>query len=228
MSKTYEYSVFPKDTDHSGLATVPSICANIINSLGKSFTKESTSNLRLLRSAFEIDERPRTDENYNVSVWRVEDGGARFSQCILLTDYDGSEIGRGTTEWCHVDPDTGIPLSDSLEQTITTSDSTIPCRRARRIGDFFPDKVIDKELEQNDFREDGRLDNNLYIKNLCSLLPSDTLSRGLSVRIDFDFCSEPRIGEDVTFGLKEKNDERFLFLARSEDRTLCRACLVTE
>lgn len=186
--KTYEYSVSSERADGCGLATVQSVCADIINAISRNFSSldegsADNGGLMLLRSEFEIDERPKAEDNYNISVWTVMDSPARFSKCIRVTDYDGSEIGRGTTEWCKVDPEAKMPFTNFL-----------PC----------------------------------YINSCCDLLPEETLSSGLSVRLNFDFNDEPSPEDEVAFGLKRRNDENYLFYAKSGDRTLCKASITTE
>lgn len=227
--KTYEYSVSNGKSDGCGLATVQSVCADIINAISRYFSSgedghRKDSSLMLLRSAFEIDERPRTEENYNISVWTVRQSPSTFSKCVRVTDYNGSEIGRGTTDWCNVDPDTKVPFKNGS----SFKEGSLPCRPPRRFTDFYPDKVFDRELVEGDFCKDGRIDNNCYIKSFCDLIPDEALSSGLSVRLDFDFRGEPSPGDEVAFGLKKRNDESYLFFARSGDKTLCRASIITE
>ena len=74
---TFEYSVAPENIDYQGHATVPSICGSIINAIGQNIRKEGCGidvmkkagrSWVLLRSAFEIDERPNLYDNYNVKV----------------------------------------------------------------------------------------------------------------------------------------------------------------
>jgi len=92
---TYEYSVEPSNIDGKGMVTVQSFCRDIINALWRS-TQKDESPMTLTSSSFEIDERPRLDDNFNVTITKDEEGTSRL---ITVTDYNGSEIGRGRTTW---------------------------------------------------------------------------------------------------------------------------------
>lgn len=85
---TFEYSVAPEHIDFQGHATVPSICGSIINAIGQNIRKEGCGidvmrdagrSWVLLRSAFEIDERPMLYDNYNVKVWPVKGSGLTYT-----------------------------------------------------------------------------------------------------------------------------------------------------
>lgn len=95
---TFEYSVAPENIDYQGQATVPSICGSIINAIGQNIRKEGCGidvmrkagrSWVLLRSAFEIDDRPSLYDNYNVKVWPVKGKGLTYNRCVKLTDAEG-------------------------------------------------------------------------------------------------------------------------------------------
>ena len=63
------------------------------------------------------------------------------------------------------------------------------------------------------------------VEKFCALLPKGLISGGLQTRIDIDFAHSVHAGDEMTFGITKAYDDRYLFVARSGDRTLCRASL---
>lgn len=229
---TFEYSVAPENIDYQGQATVPSICGSIINAIGQNIRKEGCGidvmrkagrSWVLLRSAFEIDDRPSLYDNYNVKVWPVKGKGLTYNRCVRLTDAEGEEIGRGTTEWCVIDIHTRKPIFPELG--LTDVDIPIPCKSPRRIIDFLPDFIKHKEVGYSECDFNGHLNNTHYIEMFYNLLPESVLSRGLFTRIDINFRREVHRGDDVSFGIRKASDEEYLFMAKTGDATLCHASL---
>lgn len=232
---TFEYSVTPESIDFQGHATVPSICGNIINAIGQNIRlegcgidvmKEAGRSWVLLRSAIEINDRPKLYDNFNIQVWPVKGSGLTYNRCVKITDDEGSEIGRGTTEWCVIDINTRRPIFPELG--LSDVDIAIPCRNARRIADFPPDVTSCKEIGYSDCDFNGHLNNTHYIEMFYNLLPKEILSSDLSVRIDVNYRHEVHSGEKVSFGVKKQNDEEYLFIAKTGDQTLCQAAISTE
>jgi Acyl-ACP thioesterase. len=232
--KTFEHIVEPIEADSTGFATVPSICSQIINAIDRSVRVNASwknemercgKSLVLLRSAFEIDERPKVEDNYNVSIWNVNENRHKYHRCIRITDHDGHEIGRGTTEWCIVDSDTGIPV-ESGERSEDAP--PVPCRKARRMLGFNPDNMMDTHLVLSDYDCEGHIDNARYIELFYNLLPERLRNSGLSIRLDMNFKGEPRKGDEMFYGIKKKNEDRYLFVARTGSRDLCHASIIAE
>ena len=244
----YAYSVVPEEIDFNGRITVPSLCGHIINAIGQNIRKEGCGidvmrkagrSWVLLRSAFEIDDRPSLYDNYNVKVWPVKGKGLTYNRCVKLTDAEGEEIGRGTTEWCVIDIHTRKPIFPELG--LTDVDIPIPCKSPRRIIDFLPDFIKHKEVgySECDFNGhliileivryaadfNGHLNNTHYIEMFYNLLPESVLSSGLFTRIDINFRREVHRGDDVSFGIRKASDEEYLFMAKTGDATLCHASL---
>lgn len=231
---TFEYSVSPENIDFQGCATVPSMCGSIINAIGQNIRREGCGvdvmnkagySWVLLRSAFEIDERPRLYDPYNIKVWPVKGGGLTYSRCVTLTDDDGEEIGRGVTEWCVIDLKTRKPVFPELD--LTDVDIPAPCRAPRRIGDFVPELSKDTEIGYSDCDFNGHLNNTHYIEMFYNLLPDAVLSNGLLARIDINFRREVHRGDNVSFGVRRKSDDEYLFVAKAGDSALCHASLLT-
>lgn len=230
---TFEYSVAPESIDYQGHATVPSICGDIINAIGRNIRKEGCGidvmrnagrSWVLLRSAFEIDERPMLYDNYNIKVWPVKGKGLTYNRCVLLTDSEGEDIGRATTEWCVIDIDSRKPIFPELGLTEDV-DIPVPCRSPRRILDFLPDFTRIKEVGYSECDFNGHLNNTHYIEMFYNLLPDRVLSSGLLTRIDVNFRREVHRGDEVAFGVKKKSDEEYLFVAKTGGDTLCNASL---
>ena len=160
--KTYEYSVTGRNTDSRGIATIPSICSDIIDAIRKTLEQPASTQdgnrLRLMRSEFEIDERPRLDDNYNVMVSPSSDETLSGNGTVRLTDYDGHEIGRGWTWWC---------LEDYGEDSTKAAEKYL-----NAFCDMLPDDVrttglsvrikLDLEAETGN---DGRISYDLEEKN---------------------------------------------------------------
>ena len=94
---SYEYSVAPENIDFQGHATIPSICNSIINAIGRNIRvegagidvmKAANRSWVLLRSPFEIDERPRLYDMFNVMVWPAKGGGLTYNRCVKITNDD--------------------------------------------------------------------------------------------------------------------------------------------
>lgn len=229
---TFEYSVAPENIDYQGHATVPSICGSIINAIGQNIRREGCGidvmrkagrSWVLLRSAFEIDDRPSLYDNYNVKVWPVKGKGITYNRCVKLTDAEGEEIGRGTTEWCVIDIHTRKPIFPELG--LTDVDIPVPCKSPRRIIDFLPDFIKHKEVGYSECDFNGHLNNTHYIEMFYNLLPESVLSSGVFTRIDINFRREVHRGDDVSFGIRKASDEEYLFMAKAGDATLCHASL---
>ena len=234
VMNSYEYSVAPENIDFQGHATIPSICNSIINAIGRNIRvegagidvmKAANRSWVLLRSAFEIDERPRLYDMFNVMVWPVKGGGLTYNRCVKITNDEGEEIGRGTTEWCVIDIDSRRPINPDLG--LSTVDVPVPCRSPRRITDFVPDMSRTSEIGYSECDFNGHLNNGHYIEMFYNLLPKELISNGLFTRIDINFRHEVREGDNVTFGVKKASDEEYLFIARNGNGTLCHASLQT-
>ena len=232
---TYEYSVAPENIDFEGHITVPSICGNIVNAIGQNIRREGQGidvmnnagrSWVLLRSAFEIDERPKLYDNFNITVWPVKGKGLTYNRCIRITDDEGSEIGRGTTEWCVIDIKSRRPIFPDLD--LSNVDIDIPCRSPRRMADFQPELTGSKEIGYSDCDFNGHLNNTHYIEMFYNLLPKEMLSTGLSARIEINYKHEAHSGSKVSYGVSKASDEEFLFIARSAENTLCCASLTME
>ena len=231
---SYEYTVAAENADFQGLATIPSMCNSIINAIGQNIRIEgagidvlraSHKSWVLLRSAFEIDERPSLYDLFNVIVWPAKGGGLTYNRCVRITNDDGEEIGRGTTEWCVIDIDSRRPVNPNLG--LATLDVPVPCRSPRRITDFVPDFCKTAEVGYSECDFNGHMNNGHYIELFYNLLPKDLISNGLFTRIDINFRHEVRDGESVTFGVKKASEEEYLFIARNNAGTLCHASLQT-
>lgn len=231
---TFEYSAAPENVDFQGHATVPFICGSIINAIGRNIREEGCGidvmrnagrSWVLLRSAFEIDERPLLYDNYNIKVWPVKGKGLTYNRCVMLTDSEGEEIGRATTEWCVIDIDTRKPIFPDLG--LADVDLPVPCRSPRRIADFLPDITRDKEVGYSECDFNGHLNNTHYIEMFYNLLPGDVLSNGLFTRIDINFRREVHCGDNVTFGVRKASDDEYLFVAKTGGAPLCHASLHT-
>ena len=60
-----------------------------------------------------------------------------------------------------------------------------------------------------------------------NLLPDAVLSNGLLARIDINFRREVHRGDNVSFGVRRKSDDEYLFVAKAGDSALCHASLLT-
>ncbi len=229
---TYEYSVVPENIDSLGRITVPALCGHLINAIGQNIRKEgygidvmaqSNRSWVLMRSAFEIDSRPDLYAPLYISVWPVRGNGLTYNRCVRVTDDEGREIGRGTTEWCIIDRTTRRPVFPDLG--LDSGESGIPCRSPRRIRDFDPEVKDDRKVCYSDCDFNGHLNNTRYVELLYDMLPEDMLGSPAPLRLDLNYRHEVRRGENVTLGLKKENSEEYLFIARSGEQTLCSAAL---
>jgi len=232
VMNTYEYSVAPENIDFQGQVTVPSICGNIINSIGQNIRKEgygidvmkkSNRTWVLLRSAFEIDTRPELYDILSVTVWPVPGDGITYNRCIRITDGKGNEIGRGTTEWCILDIGSRRPIFPDLG--LEAMGAGIPCKSPRRITDFAPEVTDKRKIGYSACDFNGHLNNTHYIEMFYDLLPEEILSTTSPIRLDINYRHEAVCGNTVSIGLKETETGDFLFTACSGEDTLCRASL---
>lgn len=229
---TYEYSVAPENIDFQGQITVPSLCRNMINAIGQNIRKEGygidvlkRENLSwvLVRSAFEIDERPGLYVPLFVSVWPVPGSGLIFNRCVRIFNYEGREVGRGTTEWCVIDISTRHPVNPSI--CAAGLDLSIPCKSPRRIRSFDPEFVDSRKVGYSDCDFNGHLNNTRYIEMLYDVLPHEILSRPSPVRLDINYRHEASCGENVSLGIKHESVDEYLFAAMVNDQMLCSASL---
>ena len=229
---TYEYSVVPENIDFKGQMTVPSICGHIINAIGQNIRKEgfgidvmasSNRSWILLRSAFEIDQRPSLYDRLFVTVWPVLGSGLTYYRCVRITDGNGNELGRGTTEWCMIDISTRRPYFPEVNPDADVKGFTLPCSNPRRIRDFSPEIVDVRKVGYSECDFNGHLNNTRYVELIFDLLPEDLIDTDSPIRLDINFKKEVRRGEDVSFGLKRQNRDECLFIARSSEQTLCSA-----
>jgi acyl-CoA thioesterase FadM len=235
VMNSYEYTVAPENIDFQGHATIPSMCNSIINAIGQNIRREGAGidvmraakrSWVLLRSAFEIDDRPGLYDLFNVFVWPAKcKGGLTYNRCVKITNDEGEEIGRGTTEWCVIDIDSRRPINPDLG--LTTVDIPIPCRSPRRMTDFVPELSKTAEIGYSECDFNGHMNNGHYVEMFYNLLPKDIISSGLFTRIDINFRREAHEGENVTFGVRKASDEEYLFIARNGSGTLCHAALRT-
>lgn len=229
---TYNFTVSPENIDFKGQVTVPSICGDIINSIGQNIRKEgygidvmkeAKRTWVLLRSAFEIDKRPGLYDILNVAVWPVTGDGLTYNRCVKITDKEGREIGRGTTEWCILDIESRKPIFPDLG--LGEFEIGIPCKSPKRIVDFTPDVTDERKVGYSDCDFNGHLNNTRYIEMFYDLLPEDILSTTSPVRLDINYRHEVSCGKKLSIGLKRTEKEEFLFTARSGEDTLCRSSL---
>lgn len=232
---TYEYSVVPEEIDFNGQITVPSLCGHIINAIGQNIRKEGfgidvmareNKSWILIRSAFEIDDRPGLYAPLFVSVWPVSKGGLSFYRCVKITDAGGRELGRGTTEWCMIDIASRRPIYPGDELDLCGKAYSLPCDGPKRIGDFAPDTTDMRKVGYSDCDFNGHLNNNKYVEMLFDMLPEEVVEGRSGLRLDLNFKKEIRKGADLSLGLKQEHDDRYLFIARSGEQTLCSASVM--
>ena len=165
----YAYSVVPEEIDFKGRITVPSLCGHIINAIGQNIRKEGfgidvmakeNRSWILIRSAFEIDQRPALYSPLFVSVWPVSKGGISFYRCIRITDENGKELGRGTTEWCMIDIASRRPIYPGDDLDVCGRHFSLPCEGPRRIQDFAPDMTDSRKVGYSECDFNGHLNNN--------------------------------------------------------------------
>jgi acyl-CoA thioesterase FadM len=158
-----------------------------------------------------------------VTVWPVPGDGITYNRCVKITDKEGREIGRGTTEWCILDIKSRKPIFPDLG--LGGIELGIPCKSPRRIVDFSPEVTDVRKVGYCACDFNGHLNNTRYIEMFYDLLPEDILSTTSPVRLDINFRHEASCGNNVSIGLKKTEKGEFLFAARSGEDTLCRASL---
>ena len=232
---TYEYSVVPEEIDFKGQITVPSLCGHVINAIGQNIRKEGfgidvmqkeNKSWILRRSAFEIDDRPGLYSPLFVTVWPVSKGGLTFYRCIKITDAQGRELGRGTTEWCMIDISSRRPIYPGEDLDICGKAYSLPCEGPKRIRDFSPETLDDRKVGYSDCDFNGHLNNTRYIEMIFDLLPDEVVDGTSPLRLDLNFKKEIRKGARLSIGLKQERSDEFLFIARSGDQTLCSASVM--
>ncbi len=235
IMNSYEYSVCPEHIDFQGRATIPSICGDIINAIGRNIRVEGYGvdvmqqagwTWVLLRSAIEIDERPRLYDNFNVFVWPSKGSELTYNRCVKITNDEGQEIGRATTEWCVIDKETRRPISPGM--IVDNADIAIPCKKAKRMTDFPIEESESKIIGYSDCDFNGHMNNTHYVEMFYNMLPKDLLSTGLPVRLDINYKHEGRSGAEVSCGIRKVKSDEFQFIAKSNDRTLCQASLTID
>lgn len=96
---SFEFAISPKGVDKKGQATVPAICRCIANAVKRSVDDEE-GGMMMSRSAFVIDERPKTGDLINILVSKpLNKNVSTLNNIVTLTDSEGEEIGHGTIEW---------------------------------------------------------------------------------------------------------------------------------
>lgn len=229
----YEYSVVPTKIDFNGQITVPSLCAHAIDAIAKNIRVEGhgvdvlakeQKTWVLLHSAFEIDQRPLLYEPMYVTVYPVAGRcGITYNRCIQFIDSDGNEFGRGTTEWCVIDIQSRKPVISSYEPI--KPKHKFPCAIPRRIRDFIPQIVDNRKVRYSECDFNGHLNNIKYLDMFYDLLPENMLNLTKKIRLDINYRQEVLRGTDISIGLKEEEQNRFLFIARRDNTTLCSASL---
>lgn len=232
MSNTYNYIVNPENIDFKGHITVPSMCEYAVNAIGQNIRiegygvdvmKRERRAWVLLRSAFEIDQRPGLYEKFDITVWPVAGNGITYNRCVSFTNDKGQEIGRGTTEWCIIDLESRRPLFPELD--LSGIDKCIPCRSPRRIKEFIPEAIESRKIVYSDCDLNGHLSNIRYVDMLYDMLPENIINSPAPVRLDINYRHEVRLGEKMSIGLKNNSNNEFLFIARNNEQTLCSARL---
>ena len=174
---TYEYSAVPENTDFNGRITVPSLCGQMISAISQNIRGEGygldvmardNRSWILLRSAFEIDFRPELYSDIYVTVWPAPGSGLTYNRCARVTDSDGRELGRGTTEWCVIDKSTRRPVFPDIVDKV--ADLTVPCRSPRRIRDFSPEVEDRRRIGYSDCDFNGHLNNIRYMDMMFDML----------------------------------------------------------
>lgn len=237
MTNTYQYSVIPENIDSRGQITIPRLCGTIVNAIGQNIRVEgygidvmARDNLSwvLLRSAFEIDTRPKLYSTMYISVWPVMGSSLSHKRCIRILDQEGQEIGRGTTEWCIIDRVTRRPVLPGLSSETNTQYQelgSIPCKAPKRIKDFDPELKSERTVCFSDCDFNGHLTNTRYVDMIYDLLPESVLNSRAAVRLDINYRREAPRGIKISTGLLCSSPEEWLFIARDDSQTLCSASL---
>ena len=96
---TFEFAISSKNVDKEGQATLPAICRCIANAVVRS-GNDGVDSMMMSRSAFVIDERPKTGDLINILVSKpLNKNVSTLNKNVKLTDSEGEEIGHGTVEW---------------------------------------------------------------------------------------------------------------------------------
>ncbi len=230
---TYKYSVDPENIDFNGQITIPALCSHAINAIAQNIRVEGYGvdvlakekrTWVLLRSAFEIDERPGLYDIIYVNVWPVAgSNGLTYNRCVRILDSRGRELGRGTTEWCVIDIESRRPIISALD--CSDEVSPIPCRSPKRIRDFEPQFIDGRRVRYSECDFNGHLNNIKYVDMMYDMLPDSIIETDSKVRLDINYRHEALRGADISTGIRQEGDNQFLFIARSADRTLCSASI---
>lgn len=231
-ANTYTYNVVPENIDSLGRITVPALCGHMVNAIGQNIRVEGfgidvmskiNRSWVLVRSAFEIDYRPRLYSPITVSVWPVSKGGITYYRCLRLQTEQGMEIGRGTTEWCMMDILSRRPVTPDEDFHRFGSGFSLPCESPKRIRDFSPQRVDHRMVGYSECDFNGHLNNTRYVEMLYDLLPDEMAAAWSPVRIDINYRKEVKKGAQLSLGLSKETDAEYLFIATSEGQTLCSA-----
>lgn len=229
---TYEYSAVPENIDFRGYMTIPALCGQIINAIGQNIRREGfgidvmarqNRSWVLVRSAFEIDDRPGLYDPILVSVWPVSKGGITYYRCIRIHGQNGREIGRGTTEWCMMDTMSRRPVTPDEDFQRWGRSYSLPCECPQRIRDFTPQFVDQRKVGYCDCDFNGHLNNTRYVEMLYDLLPEEIVASGSPVRLDINYRKEVMRGAQLSLGLRKETGNEYLFIAKTGEQTLCSA-----
>lgn len=229
---TYEYCVDCSNIDAHGEIKIPTLWSDVVNAVelnirkegyGADLLAERDQAWVLLRTALEIDSRPRLYDSLHIEVWTAPSSPITQNRCVSIFDDKGREYGRGTTEWCIIDKRTRRPVAVDFHSNLIQGRNDLPCKGARRIKDFEVQESETHNIKYCECDFNGHLNNTRYIEYLFNLIPEEQLEKNTPFRIDINYRKEALKGQNITLGLAEQAPGHFVFCAKGGDNTLCSA-----
>lgn len=187
----------------------------------------------LSRLVIEMDEMPRTGENFSVVTW-VDRLYRQFTdRHFSILRSDGTSYGHATSIWALIDTSTRLPadleqLPDGGFTGVLIPERPAPIAGVGRMRMTAPTLIATHRAAYSDLDINGYVNSIRYIELLLDHFPAEHIKAHPVKRVEMSYCLEAYCGDELNIyhDIDAKNSERHLFEIRVGERIIVKGSVM--
>lgn len=237
MTNTFDFYVYPRETDASKHISLQSIGAFILDAAGlaakaRGFGMDYMHARGLAwvtsRIAIEMKEYPREYETISIETW-VEDCSSIFStRNFLIYNNKKEVIGQASTLWSMIDFNTRkmvdlLKTTDLANHVVTTHNELFTMNKPKRVdykGEDEPTythKVVVSDIDMNQ-----HVNSMKYLQWAIDTLSLDEIMNKKISRLDINYLREALYNQNITIYNNTKEASKFFELRNESGQACCK------
>lgn len=237
MTNTFDFYVYPRETDASKHISLQSIGAFILDAAGlaakaRGFGMDYMHAHGLAwvtsRIAIEMKEYPREYETISIETW-VEDCSSIFStRNFLIYNNKKEVIGQASTLWSMIDFNSRkmvdlLKTTDLANHVITTHNELFTMNKPKRVdykgeGDpTYTHKVVVSDIDMNQ-----HVNSMKYLQWAIDTLSLDEIMNKKINRLDINYLREALYNQNIAVYSNTKVDSKYFELRNESGQACCK------